>query len=212
MKKRVIGLLLYSIFAGVSHAQMPASRNVANPDARTSAIPRAFSPTARIDEYKSRIDFDRKFATDDGRMIVAFDWSKLAKERIPGFEALKIENDEQHLNEIGPLDGIKEYVFNGRYDGARVSVTVAQARDRFRAADYFFGETTSSSIKRVSFETDPDNLGSVSVRSMAAGPGRGFVWIYRNLCFVVSGVPADAVRDLHRRLQAVAEAHTVNAM
>lgn len=212
MKESVIGLLLCSIFAGVSHAQAPVSRNAMNSDERTAAIQRAFSPTARVDEYKSRIDFDRKFATDDGRKIVAFDWDRLATQHLAGFAALKIEHYEQHLNETGPLKGIREYVFNGQYHGARVSITVAQASDRFRAADYFFSETTSPSTTHVPFETNPDPLGSVSVQSVVASPGRGFVWIYRNLCFVVSGAPADAVRDLSRRLQALAETHTVNSM
>jgi hypothetical protein len=35
--------------------------------------PRPFCATDRIGEFKSRIDFDRKFAIDEGRMIVAFD-------------------------------------------------------------------------------------------------------------------------------------------
>ncbi|MDR8726382.1 hypothetical protein [Burkholderia pseudomultivorans] len=212
MKECVIGLLLCSIFAAACHAQAPVSRNAMNPDERAAAIQRAFNPTARVDEYKSRIDFDRKFATDDGRKIVAFDWDRLATQHVAGFTALKVENHEQHLNETGPLKDIREYVFNGQYNGARVSITVAQAKDRFRAADYFFNETTSPSTARVPFETDSDPLGTVSVQSTVAGPGRGFVWIYKNLCFVVSGAPADAVRDLSRRLQALAETHTVNSM
>jgi hypothetical protein len=34
---------------------------------------RPFCATDRVGEFKSRIDFDRKFAIDEGRMIVAFD-------------------------------------------------------------------------------------------------------------------------------------------
>ncbi|NHV24988.1 hypothetical protein [Burkholderia sp. D-99] len=211
MNKRVVGLLLCSIFTGACHAQSPESRNVMTPEERAAAIQRAFSPTARVDAFKSRIDFDRKFATDDGRMVVAFDWSRLATEHLPGLTGLKIESHEPRVNETGPLKDIREDIFNGQFDGARVSITVAQAKDRFKAADYFLNETTSPSIAQVPFETDPASLGSVSVRSTIAGPGRGFVWIYKNLCFVVTGAPADPVSNLARRLQTLAEGHTVNS-
>ncbi|MBZ5791011.1 hypothetical protein K8353_12930 [Burkholderia contaminans] len=212
MKGRVIGLLLGSMLVGASHAQAPVSGHVMTPDERAAAIRSAFSPTARVDAFKSRIDFDRKFATDDGRKIVAFDWDNLATHPVPGLNALKIDTVEQRLDETGPLKDVRVFVFNGRFNGAGVSITVAQARDRFEAADYFLHETTSPSIARVPFETAPDPLGSVSVQSSLPGPGLGLVWIYRNLCVVVSGAPADAVRDLGRRLQTLAEAHTVDSM
>ncbi|VWD21489.1 hypothetical protein BLA18109_05976 [Burkholderia lata] len=212
MKAYVIGLLLASMLVGASHAQAPASGHVTMPDERAAAIRRAFSPTARVDAFKSRIDFDRRFATDDGRKIVAFDWGNLATHLVPGLHALKIESFEQRHDETGPLKDFRVFVFNGRFNGAGVSITVAQARDRFEAADYFLHETTSPTIARVPFETDPDPLGSVSVQSSVAGPGLGLVWIYKNLCMVVSGAPADAVRDLGRRLQALAETHTVDSM
>jgi len=212
MKAVVIGLLLGSMLVGSSHAQAPVSARVMTPDERAAAIRRAFSPTARVDAFKSRIDFDRKFAADDGRKIVAFDWGNLATQPVPGLNALKIETSEQHLDETGPLEDVRVFVFNGRFNGAGVSITVAQAKDRFKAAEYFLHETTSPSIAHVPFETDPDSLGSVSVRSSIPGPGLGLVWIYKNLCLVVSGAPADAVRDLGRRLQALAEAHTVDSM
>ncbi|MGK8204738.1 hypothetical protein ACRS8P_19105 [Burkholderia cenocepacia] len=211
MKERVIGVLLCSVAAGMSHAQTQPDGNPPNSNERAAAIQRAFNPTARIDEYKTRIDFDRKFSADDGRMIVAFDWSTLATAQVSGLQTLKIEHAEQHVYETGPLKTIREYVFNGDFDGARVSITIAQGRDRFAAADYFFHETTSSSTTRVPFETGPAGLGSVSVQSVAGRPGRGFVWIYKNLCFVVSSASADAARDLGQCLQALAEAHTVNA-
>ncbi len=212
MKVHAIGLLLCSILVGSSHAQAPASGTVMSADERAAAIRRAFSPTARVDAFKSQIDFDRKFATDDGRKIVAFDWGKLATQRVPGFNALTIERVEQPVDETGPLKDFRIFVFNGRFNGARVSITVAQAKDRFKAADYFLHETTSPTIERVPFETDPDPLGSVSVQNSIAGPGLGLVWIYKNLCVVVSGAPAGAVRDLGRRLQTLAEAHTVDSM
>ncbi len=212
MKVQVIGLLLCSILVGASHAQAPVSGNVMSADERAAAIRSAFSPTARVDAFKSHIDFDRKFATDDGRKIVAFDWGKLATQRIPGLNALKIDHFEQPVDETGPLKDFRMFVFNGRFNGARVSITVAQAKDRFEAADYFLDETTSPTISYVPFETNPDPLGSVSVQSSIAGPGLGLVWIYKNLCLVVSGAPAGAVRDLSRRLQTLAEAHTVDSM
>jgi hypothetical protein len=212
MKACGIGLLLGSMLVASSQAQAPVSGHVMTPDERAEAIRRAFSPTARVDAFKSRIDFERKFATDDGRKVVAFDWGNLATQRVPGLNALKIESFEQRFDETGPLNDIRRFIFNGRFNGARVSITVVQARNRFRAADYFLDETTSPSIERVPFETDPDPLGSVSVQSSIAGPGLGIVWIYKNLCFVVSGAPADAVRNLGRRLQTLAESHTVDSM
>ncbi|VWD64657.1 hypothetical protein BLA39750_07918 [Burkholderia lata] len=211
MKAYVVGLLLGSMLVGSSHAQAQLSGHVMTPDERAATIRRAFSPTARVDAFKSSIDFDRKFATDDGRKIVAFDWGNLATQPVPGLNALKIESFEQRVDETGPLEDFRLFVFNGRFNGAGVSITIAQAGDRFKAADYFLHETTSPSIARVPFETDPDSLGSVSVRSSIPGPGLGLVWIYKNLCVVVSGAPAEAVRDLGRRLQTVAEAHTVDS-
>jgi hypothetical protein len=211
MKRSVVGLLLCPMLAGVIHAQSSVSGNVTHPDEREAAIRHAMDPANRVDEYKSRIDFDRKFATDDGRMVVAFEWSRLAGGDIPGFTALKIDSHVQRINETGPLKGIRMDIFNGHYDGAPVSITVAQAGDRFRAADYFINETTATSTAQVLFETNPDPLGTVSVQSVVAGPGRGLVWIYKNLCFVVTGAPEGAVRDLSFRLQAMAEAHTVNS-
>ncbi|VWC58278.1 hypothetical protein BLA18112_00637 [Burkholderia lata] len=212
MKACVIGLLLGSMLVGLSRAQAPVSGNVTSSEERAAAIRRAFSPTARVDAFKSRIDFDRKFTTDDGRKIVMFDWGNLATQPVPGLNALKIDSFEQRLDETGPLKDFRVFVFNGRFNGAGVSITIAQAGDRFKAADYFLHETTSPSIARVPFESDPDPLGSVSVRSSIAGPGLGLVWLYKNLCLIVSGAPADAVRDLGRRLQSLAETHTVDSM
>lgn len=211
MKRSFLGLWLCTTLVGLCHAQTAAPGSDMNPDERQAAIRRAMSPDARIDAYKSRIDFDRKFAADDGRRMVVFDWSRLAREHLPGLAALKIDHYEQRLNESGPLKDIRVYIFDGAFNGARASITVAETKNRFQAADYFFGATTMTSTAEVLFESGPAQLGSVSVQSTVAGPGRGFVWIYRNLCFEVVGAPEDAVRDLSLGLQALAEAHTVNA-
>lgn len=158
----------------------------------------------RIAEFKKKINFDHKIATEEKTKLVKTNWQTLLKS--PSLIGWKIVDVSNEVSPAGRTKGFRDFNFQLSQNDQVIFIKITDAINPDSARDAFLRKLNETSMPEIFQKSTAELIGTVSVEdSSPTQKTQNYMWVYKNILFEVSSKNVSSLLTQVKDIQKYAE-------